>query len=74
MMILAKRQAALEKAKAIKKELDGGADFIELAKNKSDGPGAKNGGDLGFFTRGQMTPEFEKVAFALPVGRDFRSG
>ena len=63
-----KRQAALAKAKSIKKDLDGGADFIELAKNKSDGPGAKNGGDLGFFTRGQMTPEFEKTAFSLPVG------
>ncbi len=63
-----KRQAALEKAKAIKKELDGGADFVDLAKKKSDGPGAKNGGDLGFFSRGQMTPEFEKVAFSLPVG------
>jgi parvulin-like peptidyl-prolyl isomerase len=63
-----KRQAALAKAKAIKKQLDGGADFIELAKAKSDGPGAKNGGDLGFFTRGQMTPEFEKAAFSLPVG------
>ncbi len=63
-----KRQAALEKAKSIKKELDGGADFIELAKKESDGPGAKNGGDLGFFTRGQMTPEFEKTAFSLPVG------
>lgn len=64
----AKRQAALEKAKAIKKEIDGGADFIDVAKRKSDGPGAKNGGDLGFFGKGQMTPEFEKAAFSLPVG------
>ena len=63
-----KRQTALEKAKSIKKELDEGADFIELAKKESDGPGAKSGGDLGFFTRGQMTPEFEKAAFSLPVG------
>lgn len=63
-----KRQAALSKAQGIKKELDKGADFIEVANQKSDGPSAKNGGDLGFFTRGQMTPEFEKAAFALPVG------
>lgn len=63
-----KRQDALAKIKALKKELDGGADFVELAKAKSDGPSAKNGGDLGFFSHGQMTPEFEKAAFALPVG------
>lgn len=63
-----KRQAALVKAQGIKKELDGGADFTDLANQKSEGPSSKNGGDLGFFTRGQMTPEFEKAAFALPVG------
>ena len=63
-----KRQAALAKAQALKKELDKGADFVDLANQKSEGPSAKNGGDLGFFTRGQMTPEFEKAAFSLPVG------
>jgi len=62
------RQAALAKIQAIKKELDGGADFVELAKKKSEGPTAQNGGDLGFFTRGQMSPEFDKTAFQLPVG------
>jgi peptidyl-prolyl cis-trans isomerase C len=62
------RAAALEKIKAIKKELEDGADFEELARKKSDGPGATNGGDLGFFTRGQMVPEFDKAAFTLPVG------
>lgn len=62
------RSAALEKAKAIKKKLDAGADFEELAKGSSDGPSAKNGGDLGYFGRGQMVPEFEAVAFKLPVG------
>ncbi len=63
-----KRQAAMSKAQGIKKELDKGADFGDLAKAKSEGPSAKSGGDLGFFTKGQMTPEFEKAAFALPVG------
>ncbi len=65
---LKKRNAALEKIKAIKKEIDGGADFEETAKKKSEGPGANTGGDLGFFTRGQMVPEFDKAAFELPVG------
>lgn len=63
-----KRQAALNKIQAIKKELDNGADFQEIAEKKSEGPSAKSGGALGFFTRGQMAPEFEKVAFALQVG------
>ncbi len=45
-----------------------GTDFIELAKKKSEGPSAADGGDLGFFKRGVMTADFEKAAFALPVG------
>jgi parvulin-like peptidyl-prolyl isomerase len=63
-----KRAAARAKAVDYKKQLDGGADFVELAKKSSDGPSAKTGGDLGFFTRGQMVSDFEKVAFSLPVG------
>ncbi len=62
------RSAALNKINAIKKQLDNGADFAELAQKNSQGPGSKNGGDLGFFTRGQMVPEFDKVAFDIPVG------
>ncbi len=45
-----------------------GVDFIELAKKKSEGPSAPDGGDLGFFKRGVMVPEFERAAFSLPVG------
>jgi peptidyl-prolyl cis-trans isomerase SurA len=46
-----------------------GADFVALAKAKSEGPSAADGGDLGYFRRGTMMPEFEKVAFALEDGQ-----
>lgn len=52
-------------ANAIKAELDGGADFATLAKEKSIDPGAANGGDLGFFSKGMMVAPFETAAFAL---------
>jgi len=47
---------------------EGLTDFAELAKEKSIGPSAPSGGDLGFFTRGQMVKEFEDVAFSLEPG------
>jgi peptidyl-prolyl cis-trans isomerase C len=63
--ILLKTEAeALEVIKA----LDGGADFAELAKEKSTGPSGPRGGDLGYFGKGQMVPEFETAAFALDAG------
>jgi peptidyl-prolyl cis-trans isomerase C len=58
-----------EEAKAIKAELDKGADFAKLAKEKSKDPGAADGGDLGFFTKEQMVPEFSAAAFALAPGK-----
>jgi peptidyl-prolyl cis-trans isomerase C len=58
-----------EEAKAIKADLDKGADFAKLAKEKSKDPGAADGGDLGFFTKEQMVPEFSAVAFALAPGK-----
>lgn len=45
-----------------------GADFAEVARRRSTDPGARNGGDLGFFKRGDMIPEFEQAAFALSPG------
>lgn len=57
-----------DEAKAIIKQLEEGADFAELAKEKSTGPSGPNGGSLGFFTKGQMVPAFEAAAFALAAG------
>src|SRR5712672_2711245 len=59
----------LVEAKAVKEELNKGADFAELAKKKSKDPGASDGGDLGFFTKDQMVPEFSAVAFVLEPGK-----
>src|SRR5215467_14419128 len=58
-----------DEAKTIKADLDKGADFAELAKKKSKDPGASDGGDLGFFTKDQMVPEFSAVAFSLDPGK-----
>jgi peptidyl-prolyl cis-trans isomerase D len=61
--------AALEKANSIVSRLDAGEDFAVLATELSDDPGsAANGGDLGFFGRGLMAPEFEKAVFELEPG------
>lgn len=55
-----------EEAKEILKQLENGADFAELAKEKSKDPRtAEKGGDLGYFPKGEMVPEFEEAAFSL---------
>jgi peptidyl-prolyl cis-trans isomerase C len=56
-------------AKAILEQLKGGADFATLAKEKSKDPGAAEGGDLGYFTKDQMVPEFADVAFKMYPGQ-----
>ena len=55
-------------AKAVIKELKGGAKFEDLAKKKSTGPSASNGGDLGWFDKKRMVKEFSDAAFALKKG------
>lgn len=58
-----------DEANAIIAQLKAGTDFIQLAKEKSIEPGAKDsGGDLGTFTKGKMVPEFETAAFSQKVG------
>ncbi len=57
-----------DEAKAVIAELDKGKDFVELAKEKSTDPNKSEGGDLGYFTKGRMVPEFEQAAFAMEKG------
>lgn len=66
----AAKAAARKKAEDILAKAKGGADFALLAKESSDDPGSKDaGGDLGFFPRGRMVPEFDAVAFTLEPGQ-----
>src|SRR5215467_936563 len=58
-----------DEARAILDQLKGGADFATLAKEKSKDPGAAEGGDLGYFTKDQMVPEFAEVAFKMYPGQ-----
>lgn len=61
-------EEALNKANDLISKLNDGADFSELAKENSDDTGsASNGGDLGYFNKGQMVQEFEDAAYSLGV-------
>ena len=57
-----------DEAKEVIAALDGGADFAELAKEKSTGPSGANGGELPPFSEGEMVPAFSDAAFAMEVG------
>ena len=66
----AEREKARAKAAGLLADVKAGKDFAALAKQYSDDPGSgAQGGDLGFFQRGQMVPPFEQAAFALAVGQ-----
>lgn len=58
-----------DEAKALVEELNGGADFAELAKIKSTGPSGPNGGELGWFGMGRMVPAFEAAVVGMETGQ-----
>ena len=60
-----KEEEMRKKAEEVLKKARAGEDFETLAKKYSEGPSAKNGGDLDYFTRDSMVPEFSEVAFKL---------
>lgn len=62
-------QSAEEQIAEIQRQLNQGADFAEMARLHSDGPSGADGGDLGWFGRGQMVAPFEEAAFALEEGQ-----
>lgn len=58
-----------EKCEDIKKEIEAGKDFAQMAKIYSSCPSGKDGGALGEFSPGEMVPEFDKVVFSAEVGK-----
>lgn len=65
----ATRKKARARIDAVLKQIKGGADFAELAKKHSQDGSAAQGGDLNFFTKGQMVPAFDQAAHALQPGQ-----
>lgn len=62
------KAAILERAQGVLQRLRQGGDFAQLAREYSDDPSSSSGGELGWFGRGDMVPEFDKAVFSLRVG------
>ena len=62
------KEEAQAQIEALKAEIDGGAEFADVAQASSECPSSAQGGDLGQFGRGAMVPGFENAAFDLEVG------
>jgi peptidyl-prolyl cis-trans isomerase SurA len=65
----ARLKAAEEKAQLALKRVQGGESFAKVARDLSDGPTAREGGDMGYFKRGQLQPALDKAAFSLQPGQ-----
>jgi peptidyl-prolyl cis-trans isomerase SurA len=65
----ARLKAAEEKAQLAFKRVQGGETFAKVARDLSDGPTAREGGDMGYFKRGQLQPALDKAAFSLQPGQ-----
>lgn len=61
--------ATEEACNQLKTEIEAGADFADLARQHSQCPSGKQGGDLGQFGPGQMVKEFDEVVFSAPIGQ-----
>ena len=61
--------ATMEECENIKKQIEDGSDFAELARAHSQCPSGQQGGALGEFSEGQMVPEFDQVVFNEEVGK-----
>lgn len=61
--------ASIDEAHAILKRLRAGESFAELAKAHSRSPDREDGGNLGYFSRGELPPEFDRILFRLPLGQ-----
>ena len=61
--------ATEEESVNLKSQIEGGLEFAEAAKQHSQCPSRKDGGDLGEFSKGQMVPEFDEVVFTQEVGK-----
>mmetsp|Transcript_19326 Transcript_19326/g.32485 ORF Transcript_19326/g.32485 Transcript_19326/m.32485 type:complete len:116 (-) Transcript_19326:353-700(-) len=63
------KEQAIEQLKKFMGAIEGGADWAQIAEKESDCGSAKQGGDLGFFGRGDMQKPFEDATYALEVGQ-----
>jgi peptidyl-prolyl cis-trans isomerase C len=61
--------ATQEECEDIKKQIENGESFIEMARERSQCPSGKQGGDLGEFSPGQMVREFDQVVFSEEIGK-----
>ncbi len=58
-----------EQCEDLKTQIEGGADFAEIATEHSQCPSSEQGGDLGEFSQGQMVPEFDEIIFSAEVAK-----